>query len=240
MSNPTWISHRGYCGTATENTAESFAAALDLGFTHLETDLRSTADGHLVLAHDDDLFRIAGEHRKVTETTRGELEAVTLEGGESLLFFDQWLQTFGRWHWILDIKPEVGERTLALLDQWAREPAAAELLNERARFLFWDPAQQAQWLKWHPQARCMATIRECRLAGVACLAGMPAVAGLQPQRSYALPPKLGGVPLLSPAMVRRYHRRDARVLAYLPETEQETHQALSAGVDEILTNYQPI
>lgn len=239
MHQPTWISHRGYCLEATENTAESFDAALTLGFTHLETDLRSTADGHLVLAHDDDLSRVAGESVKVTETSRAELEALTLRGGERLLFFDQWWRAFGRWRWILDIKPEAGERTLELLDQWSQKPELADFLNERARFLFWDRQQQSLWQSRHPGAECMATVGECRVAGVACQVGLPALGGLQPGRSYALPPKLGRVPLLSPTVVERYHRQRARVLAYLPESEPEVDRALDSGADEILTNHQP-
>jgi len=141
MTQPLWISHRGYCASATENTAAAFEAAIDQGFTHLETDLRITADGHLVLAHDDDLTRVAGLPIKVTESRREQLESVRLLGGEPLLFFDQWLDRFDRWHWILDIKPEQGERTVQALLEWWQQPRAAGLLGQRARFLLWQPAQ---------------------------------------------------------------------------------------------------
>ena len=63
MSNnkkPFWISHRGYAKKYTENSQEAFDAALDLGFEFLETDLRITADGHIVLCHDPDFRRLGG------------------------------------------------------------------------------------------------------------------------------------------------------------------------------------
>lgn len=239
MSDPVWISHRGLCEGATENTAEAFRAALDAGFTHLETDLRVTADDHLVLAHDENLSRIAGVPLKVTEATRAELESVRLNGGERLLFFDQWLKAFGHYRWILDIKPERGERTLTqLLKHW--EGAAGELLDQRARFLFWDPAQERFLRERKPGIDCMMPMPTCRRAGLACVAGVAPLAGLQAGRTYSLPPRLGAVRLLRRGVVDRYHRRGARVLAFLPETVEEMEWSLAAGVDEVLTNHRPI
>ncbi|UZJ42992.1 glycerophosphodiester phosphodiesterase family protein [Marinimicrobium sp. C6131] len=238
MSAPLWISHRGLCERATENTADAFRAALDAGFSHLETDLRSTADGHLVLAHDEDLTRIAGLDLKVTEATRAELEQVRLKGGEPLLFFDEWLEEFGQHRWILDIKPEHGERTLALLlKHWQGEGKA--LLSGRARFLFWDPRQQKLLLDQQPEIECMVPMPACRRAGLACVAGLPPLAGIRPGATYSLPARLAGVRLLRPAMVDRYQRRQGRVLAFLPESGREVDWALESGVDEILTNYRP-
>ncbi len=238
MPDPIWISHRGLCERATENTADAFRAALDAGFTHLETDLRSTADGHLVLAHDEDLSRVAGHPLKVTEATRAELEQVRLSGGEPLLFFDQWLDEFGAHRWILDIKPEQGERTLELLSaQW--QGPARELLSQRARFLFWNRNQQQWLLDQQPEIECMAPMPECRRAGLACVAGLPPLANIRPGATYSLPPTMAGVRLLRPAMVDRYRRRDGRVLAFLPESRREADWALESGVDEILTNYRP-
>lgn len=238
MPDPIWISHRGLCERATENTADAFRAALDAGFTHLETDLRSTADGHLVLAHDEDLGRVAGHPMKVTEATRAELEQIRLSGGEPLLFFDQWLDEFGAHRWILDIKPERGERTLELLAaQW--QGPAGELLSQRARFLFWDRKQQQLLLDQQPDIECMAPMPECRRAGLACVAGLPPLANIRPGATYSLPPTMAGVRLLRPAMVDRYRRRNGRVLAFLPESRRESDWALESGVDEILTNHRP-
>lgn len=46
------IAHRGYSARHPENTLGAFRAAMDLGCTWLETDVRRTADGVLVLLHD--------------------------------------------------------------------------------------------------------------------------------------------------------------------------------------------
>jgi glycerophosphoryl diester phosphodiesterase len=49
---PLRIGHRGAAGHERENTTRSFLRALDLGVDLIETDLRETADGAIVLCHD--------------------------------------------------------------------------------------------------------------------------------------------------------------------------------------------
>lgn len=236
MSEPVWISHRGYCRAATENTADAFRSALAQGFTHLETDLRSTADGHLLLAHDMDLARISDVAMNVCESTRAQLQYVVLNGGQPLLFFDDFMAEFSAYRWIFDIKPEYGLRTLDLVLQWWRKPEYADFFRRRVRFLLWKKSQQEYLLQHHPDAVCMATISECRRAGVACLLGLPALAGIRGGATYALPPRAAGLNLMRPSMVERYRRYGGRVLGYLPENERQARDALDVGVDEILTN----
>lgn len=239
MSEPLWISHRGYSENATENTAEAFRAARQQGFTHLETDLRSTADGELVLAHDQKLNRIAGQNLDVCNTASDYLRRARLVGGEKLLFFPDFIEEFGDSHWILDIKPEHGMRTLALLLRWWQDPAHADFFNERVRFLFWQKKQEHALLQERPQAVCMARVEQCRRAGVACLMSMPALAGIRENVTYALPPRLWGKDLIRPDVVANYRAQGGRVLAYLPTSDEETRHSLVVGVDEILTNGLP-
>jgi glycerophosphoryl diester phosphodiesterase len=49
--------HRGDPEAAPENTLAAFDAGAALGVDYIETDVQRTADGVLVLLHDDDLDR---------------------------------------------------------------------------------------------------------------------------------------------------------------------------------------
>ncbi|MDH2444648.1 glycerophosphodiester phosphodiesterase family protein [Amnibacterium sp. CER49] len=49
---PRILAHRGLTLDAPENSVAAFRAALEAGATHLETDVRATADGEAVLVHD--------------------------------------------------------------------------------------------------------------------------------------------------------------------------------------------
>ena len=82
---PRIFAHRGFAAdhAAAENTIQAFRAALQLGATHLETDIQVTKDGVPVLFHDDDLQRVAGLPRKINEVTLAELSHLQLlDGGK--------------------------------------------------------------------------------------------------------------------------------------------------------------
>ena len=63
--------HRGWRSRFPENTLESFRAAVELGVDQIETDVRVTKDGQLVLIHDARVDR--------TTDGRGEVRQFTLE-----------------------------------------------------------------------------------------------------------------------------------------------------------------
>ena len=70
------IVHRGAAAFAPENTLEAYAAAMDYGADGCEVDLRRTADGLLVLFHDDMLDHLTEGFGAVNEVTGYELLAL--------------------------------------------------------------------------------------------------------------------------------------------------------------------
>lgn len=75
------------------------------------------------------------------------------------------------------------------------------------------------------------------LVGVTFLIGLPAMGGTKSGQHYACPPNVGGVPVLSSAVVAHFHAQDARFIVYPPKMEQEHDTALQAGVEQLLINY---
>ncbi|WP_338063816.1 glycerophosphodiester phosphodiesterase family protein [Actinomyces ruminis] len=63
------LAHRGGGGEVAENTWSAVEHVAALGLTWMETDLRATADGVVVLSHDADLVRTAGDPRRIAELT---------------------------------------------------------------------------------------------------------------------------------------------------------------------------
>lgn len=63
------FAHRGAAGHCPENTMASFARALELGATGIETDVQMTRDGKLVLIHDESLQRTAGTPEWIKDIT---------------------------------------------------------------------------------------------------------------------------------------------------------------------------
>ena len=73
MSNICFIAHRGYSGRYLMNTEEAFIKAVEHGSGGIETDVRATKDGVLILSHDDDLLFEDGTRLNVAESTYEEL-----------------------------------------------------------------------------------------------------------------------------------------------------------------------
>lgn len=74
--------HRGQRGgNLVENTLPAFEAALRMGADILETDLKRTADGALVLYHDLDVSRLLPLHGPARAYTLRELRAFDLKNG---------------------------------------------------------------------------------------------------------------------------------------------------------------
>jgi hypothetical protein len=70
------IVHRGAWVFAPENTLEAYAAAMDCGADGCEIDIRRTADGVLVILHDDGLDRMTDALGRVDQHTYVELLAI--------------------------------------------------------------------------------------------------------------------------------------------------------------------
>jgi glycerophosphoryl diester phosphodiesterase len=67
------IGHRGAPLRARENTLRSIGIALDAGADWVEIDAKVTADGTVIVLHDDTFERLWGDPRSVRSTTMAEL-----------------------------------------------------------------------------------------------------------------------------------------------------------------------
>jgi len=74
------VGHRGAAGEKPENTIAAFEYAINLGVEVVECDVRETADGELVVIHDDNLKRVAGLDRRVSELSLSEIKEIEIEG----------------------------------------------------------------------------------------------------------------------------------------------------------------
>jgi glycerophosphoryl diester phosphodiesterase len=121
--------HRGASAAAPENSMAAFRAAMEAGATYAELDVQRTRDGRLVVVHDGDLLRMAGDPRRVADLTAGEIAAIDigrrhqppLEGEYPPLLEDVIAAARGRMKLNIELKYNVPDADLA--------PAVIELLR---------------------------------------------------------------------------------------------------------------
>lgn len=89
------IAHRGASAYEPENTFAAFNKAIAMGADALELDIRRSKDRIPVVIHDEDLKRIAGIDRKVSDLVLGEIKEVKVFGKERIPTLDEVLSEFG-------------------------------------------------------------------------------------------------------------------------------------------------
>lgn len=125
---PGVLAHRGASALHPPgNTERAFAAALEMGFDHLETDVQATSDGVVVVFHDERLDDATtatgtiGEHRwSDLRTVRTTIDGETTDDG--LVRLDELLATFPAAFFNIDVKTDA-----------TIEPATRVLLEADAR-----------------------------------------------------------------------------------------------------------
>jgi glycerophosphoryl diester phosphodiesterase len=73
---PLVLAHRGASAYAPENTQAAFDLALEIGAPAFETDVRATADGHLVLLHDERVDRTTDGTGSIASLTLAQVQAL--------------------------------------------------------------------------------------------------------------------------------------------------------------------
>ncbi len=89
--------HRGASEYLPENTLLAFYTGIFMGANGIETDVRRTADGVLVLFHDKTLERVTGNSRSVEECTLSELMELNVKKNgfcDKIVVFEDFLQKF--------------------------------------------------------------------------------------------------------------------------------------------------
>lgn len=115
---PLVLAHRGGGEEAPENTLVAFQHAVDLGVTHIETDVQVTSDGQVVISHDPTLQRRFGEKGKIGDHTYAELLELRDEDGEHLPLLSEVLELFPKTWFNIDAKTDaVVDPLLELLEE---------------------------------------------------------------------------------------------------------------------------
>lgn len=90
---PAIVAHRGSSRVAPENTLAAVERAIADGAEFAEIDVQETADGVVVVLHDADLMRVAGDPRKIWELRHADLAGIDVGSWFAPKFSDQRVPT---------------------------------------------------------------------------------------------------------------------------------------------------
>lgn len=112
LPTPHAFAHRGGATPGVENAVSQFADVERLGYTYVETDVRTTADGVAVLFHDEDAGRVTGRAGPLSGLRWADVQALAYGNGEPVARLDDVLDAFPRLRFNIDLKDEGGVRSV--------------------------------------------------------------------------------------------------------------------------------
>jgi glycerophosphoryl diester phosphodiesterase len=243
---PSVIAHRGGLGLWPENTVYAFREAAELGADILEMDVRQSADGHLLVMHDETVDR--------TTDGRGFVATLALETLQRLDAGYRWSSDGGRTYPYRGeglTVPTVREVFAALpgarmnLELKARGPELSEplcrLIRERHmvdRVVVASFGQEAMdaFRAACPEVATAATAAEARrFFQLASLFLDPLFA----PRAQALqvPERLGSLEVLTPGFVRAARRFNLKIDVWTVNDPETMQRLVALPVDGIMTDY---
>ena len=100
------FAHRGGGLENPENSKRAFAAAVDMGYRYIETDVQATADGVVMVFHDDDLAPLTDAKGVIAALPYNEVRQARIGGTEPLMTLEEALTAFSDTRFNIDIKTE--------------------------------------------------------------------------------------------------------------------------------------
>ena len=206
------------------NSMRAFHSAADLGYRFLETDVRASSDGVLVLIHDREVPELPAP---VDELSWHELQQHTI-GGEPIARLDELLETFPNANVNIDPKHDGAVGPLVELIELRadfRRVAFATFSDVRHRRLAQLVARRS------PVSLNRFEVARLKLASYGVPVGRVRRAPAQiPRRHWRI------VPVADGRFLREARNRDVPVHVWTIDDEQVMHELLDQGATGIMTD----
>lgn len=224
---PFAMAHRGGEGAAPENTRAAFAHAVELGYSHVETDVHLSADGELVAFHDVDLERLAGIEGRIADHTWAELAEIELDGGHHIPRLVDLLTAFPDTYFNIDPKADAAVEPLAemIRSHDAVERVCIGSFSERRV----------------TRLRRLLGPKLCTSPGPSGIVKVLLAAVVLPRSWFPygciqIPTRYKGVPLDHPWLISRLHRMELQVHYWTINDEEDMEQLIDAGADGLISD----
>ncbi|GAA1737854.1 glycerophosphodiester phosphodiesterase family protein [Microbacterium paludicola] len=231
--HPRVLAHRGLAvpgDHVAENSFAAIAAAHAAGAAYVESDCHVTADGHVVLFHDDTLERVTGDRRAIAEVSLREL-AQQMEGLGGLATLEQSLDAFPETRFNLDVKAGAAAVGVGRLVAEHADRVLVTSFSDQRRRIAMDAALPAR-PAISPGSRTITRIVAAVGAGLRPVA-MRLLRGFD---AIQIPERQGAIRVLTPRLIRWAHDAGVEVHVWTVNDPQRMRMLVAMGVDGIVTD----
>jgi glycerophosphoryl diester phosphodiesterase len=224
------MAHRGGAIEHLENSMPAFEACVALGYRYLETDVRVTADGVLVVFHDAGLERVTDRTGRVEHLRWDELSRARIGGREPILRLEDLL---GAWP---DVRFNLDMKAAGVLAPLVRTVRRLQV-HDRICLASFSDARLAAARRIFGPSVC-TSLGPRGVAALRLSSYSPRAAGLVRTEAGCaqVPLQLGGRALVDERFVAAAHARGLQVHVWTVDTEEDSRTMLDLGVDGLMTD----
>lgn len=230
---PLALAHRGFSLNGLENSMAAFAAAVELDYDYIETDVHATADGVVVALHDATLDRVTDRTGAVAELPWSEVSRALIGGVEPVPALEDVLGSWPSLRVNIDVKSPGAVAPLARVLDRTRA-------HDRVCVASFSDARRRAVLR-----RLAAPVASS--AGQSLIAAFVAAASTPGLRGFAgsllrgvdclqVPATFRGRPVVTPATVAAAHAAGRPVHVWTVNEPAEMRRLLDLGVDGLITD----
>ncbi len=245
LPHPLVIAHQGGDGLWPGNTLFAFQKAAAMGVDVIETDLRMSKDGVLVITHDDHVERISNGKGKISDLTYAELQALDAgytwspDGGQTYPYRGQGI-TYTSLEAVFRALPEMRFNIDMKQTDPPIEQAFCELvrrcgMQDRVLAASFHHANNVSFRKLCPEVTTSADEFETGVFVLLAFAGLGRL--YRPAfKAFQVPTAHSGIPVVRRAFVQAAHAHGLRVDVWTIDDPAEMRRLLALGVDGIISD----
>ncbi len=243
-TTPIAFAHRGGAKRRPENTLLAFRNAVALGYTHIETDVHQTSDGHFVCFHDRTLERTTSGQGNLRDHTLAELQQLdagyhfiedgsyAFRGADARIpTLEEALELDPHVRYNLEIKPDdpsIPRRLWELIEHHG--------IHDRV-LVASEHDEMTDAFRKHSRGRVATSPGRKGALGF----WARALGGVSKHAMFAfdalqIPPHFRGMKVITPQFVEAAHRHGIQVHVWTVDDPVEMEELLAVGVDGIMTD----
>lgn len=230
---PIAFAHRGFSPDGLENSHAAFAAAVDLGYRYLETDVRTTRDGVPLAFHDATLDRVTDRSGRIADLPWHEVRRARIGGAEPIVRLEDVLIEWPHARFNIDVKDA------ASVVPFARAIDRTRSHDRVCVASFSDKRRRDVLRRLSAPAAASAgrvTIAAFRLSTGPVGRARLVRRALRDVDCLQVPERAGSLAVVTPATVAAAHLAGKHMHVWTINAAADMHRLLDLGIDGLVTD----